>query len=104
MRRRSREPRAMTMPSRGQDYRHSLAEELRRAVAEAPDVPFLRMMTGEWTYRRIDDESTRIAHGLRRLGVTRGDNVSLMLPNCVEFLVVWLALAKLGAVTAPVNT
>lgn len=94
----------MTTPARSHDYRHSLAEELRRAVADAPDAPFLRMMTGEWTYRRIDEESTRLAHGLRRLGVKRGDNVSLMLPNCVEFLVAWLALAKLGAVTAPVNT
>lgn len=94
----------MTTLARGHDYRHSFAEEFRRAVAEAPDAPFLRMMSGEWTYREIDDASTRVAHGLRRLGVERGHNVSLMLPNCAEFLVVWLALSKLGAVTAPVNT
>lgn len=94
----------MTSLARANDYRHSFAEEFRRAVAEAPDAPFLRMMSGEWTYREIDDASTRIAHGLRRLGVERGHNVSLMLPNCVEFLVVWLALSKLGAVTAPANT
>ncbi|HPR45868.1 MAG TPA: AMP-binding protein, partial [Ottowia sp.] len=31
-------------------------------------------------------------------------NVSLLLPNCAEFVVTWFALARLGAVTAPVNT
>jgi crotonobetaine/carnitine-CoA ligase len=30
--------------------------------------------------------------------------VSLMLPNCIELAMAWFALAKLGAVTAPVNT
>jgi crotonobetaine/carnitine-CoA ligase len=83
---------------------HTLAGELAQAVREAPQRPFLRMVHGEWTYAQIDDESDRVAHGLKRLGVRPRDNVSLMLPNCVEFVVVWFALAKVGAVAAPVNT
>ncbi len=82
----------------------SLAAELRLAAADSPDRPFLRMVHGEWTYRQLDEETDRVAAGLRRLGVRQGDVVSLMLPNCVEFVVVWFALGKLGAVTAPVNT
>jgi len=82
----------------------TLGQELRAAAATAPDKPFIRMMTGEWTYRQINDLSDRLAAAIHLRGIGKGDNVSLMLPNCVEFAVCWFGLAKLGAVTAPVNT
>jgi crotonobetaine/carnitine-CoA ligase len=82
----------------------TLADELRRAAAEVPDRPFLRMLQGQWSYRQFDEETDRVAAGLHALGVCARDHVSLMLPNGLEFVVVWFALAKLGAVTAPVNT
>lgn len=85
-------------------FTHSLAEELARAAREAPAKPFLRMTGGEWTYGEIAQGAAALAAGLRRLGVRPGANVSLLLPNCMEFVVTWLALAHLGAVTAPVNT
>jgi crotonobetaine/carnitine-CoA ligase len=85
-------------------FASSLAAELRQAAAQAPDKPFIRMMNGEWTYRQVDSASDRLAAGLQAQGVRRGDNVSLLLPNCIEFALLWFALAKLGAVTAPVNT
>jgi len=83
---------------------HTLPEELRRAAAEAPDKPFIRMLQGEWTYRQVDQDSDRVAAGLQGLGVARGDTVSLLLPNSIAFALAWFASAKLGAVTAPVNT
>ncbi|MDD2925963.1 AMP-binding protein [Rhodoferax sp.] len=86
------------------NFADSLAAELRRAAAEVPDKPFLRMTSGEWCYGEFNALTDRVAAGLHAQGVRRGDNVSLMLPNCIEFAVVWFALAKLGAVTAPVNT
>lgn len=82
----------------------SLAAELRRAADEAPERPFIRMAGGDWSYGQFNADTDRIAAGLHAQGVRRGDNVSLMLPNCIEFAMVWFALAKLGAVTAPVNT
>ena len=85
-------------------FANSLAAELRRAAADSPDRPFIRLMTGEWTFAQLDAMADRMAAGLKAQGVRRGDNVSLMLPNCIEFCVLWFALARLGAVTAPVNT
>ena len=82
----------------------SLGGELRRAAAEVPDRPFIRMAAGEWTYREVDEESDRLAAGLHAQGVRPGDRVTLMLPNCIELALLWFALAKLGAVAAPVNT
>ncbi len=85
-------------------FTHSLADELRRAAAQAPDSPFIRMLAGEWSYGEVDRQSDAVAAGLYAQGVRQGHNVSLMLPNCIEFALAWFALAKLGAVCAPLNT
>jgi crotonobetaine/carnitine-CoA ligase len=86
------------------NFAPSLADELRRAAVEVPEHPFIRMTSGEWSYGQFNADTDRVAAGLHAQGVRRGDNVSLMLPNGIEFAVLWFALAKLGAVTAPVNT
>jgi 2,3-dihydroxybenzoate-AMP ligase len=51
-----------------------------------------------WTYADLDAEADRVAAGLRGLGIGRGDRVVLQLPNRAEFLLVWFALQRLGAV------
>jgi crotonobetaine/carnitine-CoA ligase len=95
---------ALAQARAGQLAGESLGAELRRAAVEAPHRPFIRMMQGQWSFGWVDAESDRVAQGLRARGVRRGDNVGLMLPNCIEFVVLWFALSKLGAVAAPVNT
>jgi crotonobetaine/carnitine-CoA ligase len=55
------------------------------------------------TYGEADRRVNRLAHGLLRLGVARGDRVLLMLPNSVEYLLVWLAVNRIGAVEVSVN-
>jgi crotonobetaine/carnitine-CoA ligase len=82
----------------------TLAAELRQAALEAPDKPFIRFPQGEWTFGAIDRDTDALAAGLYAQGVRQGMNVSLMMPNCIEFALAWFALAKLGAVAAPVNT
>jgi len=69
------------------------------------DRPFLQRLDGPaLTYAEVDRLANRIAHGFRTLGVARGDRVLLMLPNIVEFMCLWWALNRLGAVEVSVNT
>ncbi len=82
----------------------TLGAELRAAARQAPERVFLRMPGVELSFGELDRRSDRMARALAALGVQPGERVSLMLPNCPEFVVIWFALAKLGAVTAPVNT
>lgn len=86
------------------ERQQSFGAELRQAAKDSPNRTFLRMQGVEMTFREVDEISDKVASGLAAMGVKQGDNVSLMLPNCPEFLVVWFALSKLGAVAAPVNT
>jgi crotonobetaine/carnitine-CoA ligase len=61
--------------------------------------------TGErFTFADVDARSSQLAVALRELGVGPGDRVAVMLRNQPEFPLVWLALAKLGAMLVPVNT
>lgn len=56
------------------------------------------------TYVEAERLTNRIANALLGLGVKKGDRVALMLPNRIEYPLIWLALAKIGAVHVPVNT
>jgi acyl-CoA synthetase (AMP-forming)/AMP-acid ligase II len=46
----------------------------------------------------------RVAMALRDLGIRLGDRVAVQLPNWTEFVVTYLALARLGAIAVPLLT
>ena len=56
------------------------------------------------TYGQLAERSARVAGGLAELGIGPGDRVALWLPNCPEWVVLHLALARLGALSVAVNT
>lgn len=58
---------------------------------------------GDLTYGELADKAERFGHGLRSLGIRAGDVVSVQLPNIPEFLVAYLAIARLGAVMSTVH-
>ncbi|MGY8632772.1 class I adenylate-forming enzyme family protein [Bradyrhizobium sp. 14AA] len=55
------------------------------------------------SYFEMDRSSNKYAHALRAFGVRKGDRIGVMLPNRIEFPILWFAIAKLGAVMAPIN-
>ena len=83
-----------------------MLEAQARATPEAPFVVFddLHGHVTARTYREFDRDVNRTAHLLGRLGVGRGDTITLLLSNRLEFLALWFGAAKLGAVIVPVNT
>lgn len=56
-----------------------------------------------FTFSGMDARVNQYANAFRHAGIKEGTHVSVMLPNCSEFPLTWLALAKLGAVMVPVN-
>jgi acetoacetyl-CoA synthetase len=51
-----------------------------------------------WTWGELCEHTERVATGLRRLGVCRGDRVVAYLPNIPEAIAAFLACASLGAI------
>ena len=53
------------------------------------------------TYGELDQQVSRLAGALRRLGVAKGDRVGIFMPMCPEVAISLLATAKIGAVIIP---
>jgi acetyl-CoA synthetase len=58
---------------------------------------------GTLSYADLQSQADRLSHGLRRLGVQRGDVVALVLPQRPETAVAHMALYQLGAVAMPLS-
>ncbi len=67
-------------------------------VGTTPDRVAVVDAAGRWTYAAIDGRAWRLAAGLAELGMGRDSRVVVQLPNIAEFVVVCLALFRIGAV------
>ncbi|MCA1781967.1 MAG: AMP-binding protein [Intrasporangiaceae bacterium] len=69
-----------------------------------PDHTFIHTPSGTLTYAELLDQSARLAGALTERGVKRGTPVAVMMANSIEQVTVWFALARIGALHAPLNT
>jgi acyl-CoA synthetase (AMP-forming)/AMP-acid ligase II len=56
------------------------------------------------TYLDLDERSAQLARTLLGAGIGKGDHVGILMPNGVEWVVVWFAATRIGAVAVPLNT
>ncbi len=78
----------------------------RREMLTADKVALIDTMHGnrKITYREWNRVVNRTANLLRkRLGVQKGDRVAVLAMNCVEYLDIWFACGKLGAIMQTLN-
>ena len=82
-------------------------EFLQQWIANSPDKLALlayrsdRREGRRFTYAELGDSVSRTAASLRRMGIRRGDVISVQLPNWWEFAVLALAAFRVGAVVNP---
>ena len=55
------------------------------------------------TFKELHESSDRVATGLAKSGVVVGDRVAIVLPNCCEFVMLFMAIVKCGAIALPLN-
>ena len=84
----------------------SIPELLRQRVNAAPDKPFLFSEADkrQFTYKEFAAAVMRTARMLRAKGVRKGDVVSLLLPNSVEYVIAYFACWQIGALAGPINS
>src|SRR5438046_8817280 len=76
---------------------------LRARASEHGDRLFLWCGDDRRTYGETDAASDRLAAGLAGLGIGPGDRVAVLSQNRIEFLELFFACAKLGAVVVPTH-
>ena len=81
----------------------TIPEVLRDAAARDPDGIWVRSDGGSLSFGAALAQVARTARLLRDAGVSRGDLVMVTARTTPPYLICWLALASLGAVTVSVN-
>ncbi len=81
----------------------SIPELLRIRRAEA-DGEFLVTDDERLTFSEADTASRELADALLASGVGKGTRVGILFPNCAQWLISWLAAARIGALTVPLST
>jgi len=70
----------------------------------APDGKFLITDDERLTFAEADTASLELADALLASGVGKGTRVGILFPNCAQWLISWLAAARIGALTVPLST
>src|ERR1044071_1100607 len=84
---------------------NSLVEMLRSSVDRVPDHEAIVELGGERvSYQELWDRSARVAGGLKRQGINRGDRVAIRLGNGLDWCLAFFGAQMAGAVVVPVNT
>jgi len=81
-----------------------LGLEFEAAALDNPKGVALLYENMRYTYGELNSKANQLAHHLRSSGVTKGDVVGILIENRPELLISVLAVAKLGAICAMLNT
>jgi long-chain acyl-CoA synthetase len=68
-----------------------------------PDKTAIVYLGESLSYAKLQDLINRFAGALNHLGVGKGDRVIIYIANCVQWVVAFLGIQKLGAVAVPVS-
>ena len=74
-----------------------LADQFGNALALADDHE--RM-----TYRELAETSNQYARWALRQGISAGDVVCLLMPNCPRYVAIWLGITRIGGIVSLLNT
>jgi long-chain acyl-CoA synthetase len=76
---------------------------LRKTVNRNPEKVFINLGEKGMTYREMDESSNKIANALIKLGIRKGDRVSIVLPNVLEYAAIYFGIVKSGAIAVPLD-
>jgi long-chain acyl-CoA synthetase len=81
----------------------SLPNLLERGLETRADERALVLLNETWSFRQLDEASTRLAGSYLSLGLAPGDRVASLLPNCGALVIHYFACFKAGLVATPLN-
>ncbi|MBK7281324.1 MAG: AMP-binding protein [Burkholderiales bacterium] len=56
-----------------------------------------------FTYAQLQEQANRLSNALQALSVERGDRVAIVMPQCFETAVAYMAVLQMGAVAMPLS-
>ena len=81
----------------------SLLDLVEGSASSYPKAVALEFFGATTTYSDLVDQIERAAEGLRKLGVSHGDTVAIVMPNSPQHVVAFYAVLRLGAIVVEHN-
>lgn len=81
----------------------TVADLVSQAAERYPDKNALHFFDFQLTYSELQKKIEQMGHGLKSLGVKKGDRVGIMLPNCPQYLVSYFGVLSVGAVVVQIS-
>jgi long-chain acyl-CoA synthetase len=76
----------------------SLPDMFAASAERAPRAPCIEFLGRSYPYSEVADGARRVAAGLQRLGVAKGDRIGLFLPNVPHYVAAYYGALAIGAV------
>ena len=68
-----------------------------------PDRAAVIYLGERFSYAQLRDLSERFAGSLIDMGVRKGDRIMIYIPNCIQWVIAFLGIQKIGGVIVPVS-
>lgn len=81
----------------------SVGNILRRSAFNCPEKTALVLENKRISYSELNRRVNRLADGLLKMGLKKGDRVAVLVHNCPEFIETYFACAKSGGIFVPIN-
>jgi acyl-CoA synthetase (AMP-forming)/AMP-acid ligase II len=81
----------------------SLPEYFKDSVNATPQKVAISFYGYDMTYQELDEAIDRLAEGLVKLGINKGDRVALLMQNCPQFVISYFGILRAGGVVVTIN-
>lgn len=86
------------------EQKKSIGRLFEKTAEKYPNNLFIKYEHITYTYEEVNQQANKLAHYLLNQGVKTGDAVAILLENRPEALIAALAVVKIGAISAMLNT
>ena len=84
-------------------YDYTIYDFICRNAQIYPDQDSIVFNDVRLTHKQYKEKCDRLAAGLIKSGIEKGDRIGVVAHNCDEFMILYGAAAKMGAIVLPVN-
>lgn len=81
----------------------TISDMLESAGRYEPDRIAVIYDDSQMTYKELNKEINKLANGLIRLGIKKGDMIMTLMPNSMQFIICHFAIIRTGATVIPLN-
>ncbi len=86
------------------DFTPTVPVFIRTLAARHGDKTLIALEEDRISYAQADARSASLAEALLARGAGKGTRVGILMPNGPDWVVAWLAIARIGAIAVPLNT